>query len=53
MDLIGGLDDTDDEEVVIGGQPIMHMGEEELTIFRRRNIGFVFQNYNLISVLNV
>jgi putative ABC transport system ATP-binding protein len=53
LDLIGGLDDTDDEEVVIGGQPIMHMGEEELTIFRRRNIGFVFQNYNLISVLNV
>lgn len=31
----------------------MHMGEEELTIFRRRNIGFVFQNYNLISVLNI
>ena len=31
----------------------MHMGEDELTIFRRRNIGFVFQNYNLISVLNV
>ena len=43
LNLIGGL----------GGQSIMHMGEEELTIFRRRNIGFVFQNYNLISVLNV
>ena len=53
LNLIGGLDYADDGEVVIGGQPIMHMGEEELTIFRRRNIGFVFQNYNLISVLNV
>lgn len=31
----------------------MHMKEEELTVFRRRNIGFVFQNYNLISVLDV
>ena len=53
LNLIGGLDYADDGEVVIGGQSIMHMGEEELTIFRRRNIGFVFQNYNLISVLNV
>lgn len=53
LNLIGGLDYADDGEVVIGGQSIAHMGEEELTIFRRRNIGFVFQNYNLISVLNV
>lgn len=53
LNLIGGLDYADDGEVTIGGQSIMHMKEEELTVFRRRNIGFVFQNYNLISVLNV
>lgn len=53
LNLIGGLDYADDGEVIIGGQSIMHMKEEELTVFRRRNIGFVFQNYNLISVLNI
>ncbi len=53
FNLIGGLDYADDGEVIIGGQSIMHMKEEELTVFRRRNIGFVFQNYNLISVLDV
>lgn len=53
LNLIGGLDYADDGEVIIGGQSIMHMKEEELTVFRRRNIGFVFQNYNLISVLDV
>lgn len=53
LNLIGGLDYADDGEITIGGQSIMHMKEEELTVFRRRNIGFVFQNYNLISVLNV
>lgn len=53
LNLIGGLDYADEGEVMIGGQSIMHMKEEELTVFRRRNIGFVFQNYNLISVLNV
>lgn len=53
LNLVGGLDYADDGEVVVGGQSIMHMKEEELTVFRRRNIGFVFQNYNLVSVLNV
>ncbi len=53
LNLIGGLGYADDGEVIIGGQSIMHMKEEELTVFRRRNIGFVFQNYNLISVLDV
>ena len=38
---------------MIDGQSIMKMSEEELTVFRRRNIGFVFQNYNLISIQNV
>ncbi len=53
LNLVGGLDYADDGEVVVGGQSIMRMKEEELTVFRRRNIGFVFQNYNLVSVLNV
>lgn len=53
LNLIGGLDYADEGEVIIDGHSIMKMSEEELTVFRRRNIGFVFQNYNLISVQNV
>lgn len=53
LNLIGGLDYADAGEVIIDGHSIMKMSEEELTVFRRRNIGFVFQNYNLISVQNV
>lgn len=53
LNLIGGLDYADGGKVIIDGHSIMEMREEELTVFRRRNIGFVFQNYNLISVQNV
>ncbi len=53
LNLIGGLDYADEGEVIIDGHSILKMKEEELTIFRRRNIGFVFQNYNLISVQNI
>lgn len=53
LNLLGGLDYADAGEVMIDGHSIMEMSEEELTVFRRRNIGFVFQNYNLISVQNV
>lgn len=53
LNLMGGLDYADGGEVIIDGQSIMKMSEEELTVFRRRNIGFVFQNYNLISIQNV
>lgn len=42
LNLVGGLDYADDGKVVIGRQSIMRMKEEELTVFRRRNIGFVF-----------
>ena len=52
LNLIGGLDYADSGEVVIDGHSILKMKDEELTIFRRRNIGFVFQNYNLVSVQN-
>ncbi len=52
LNLIGGLDTPDAGEIWIHGQKISEMGPDELTIFRRREIGFVFQNYNLVSVLN-
>lgn len=53
LNLIGGLDYPDSGEVLIGGVSLQSMKDEALTIFRRRNIGFIFQNYNLISVQNV
>ncbi len=51
--MLGGLDRPDSGTVNISGKPIFKMHDEELTIFRRRNIGFIFQNYNLVPVLNV
>ena len=51
LNIIGGLDRPSKGRVYIEDIPICDMMEEELSIFRRRNIGFVFQNYNLIPVL--
>lgn len=53
LNMLGGLDRPDSGSVTISGRDIFSMKDEELTIFRRRNIGFVFQNYNLVPVLNV
>ena len=53
LHLLGGLDRPTDGTVEISGKNIYSMKDDELTIFRRRNIGFVFQNYNLVPVLNV
>lgn len=53
LNLIGGLDRADEGKIIIDGQDISGMKPDELTIFRRRKIGFIFQNYNLVSVLNV
>ncbi|MCI8780657.1 MAG: ABC transporter ATP-binding protein [Lachnospiraceae bacterium] len=53
LNMLGGLDRPDSGTVTVSGKDIFSMKEEELTIFRRRNIGFVFQNYNLVPVLNV
>lgn len=53
LNILGGLDKPDFGEVIVREQNINKMNEEELTIFRRRNIGFVFQNYNLVPILNV
>lgn len=53
LNMLGGLDRPTEGSVTITGKSIFEMEDEALTIFRRRNIGFVFQNYNLVPVLNV
>lgn len=53
LNMIGGLDNPSSGKVIINGKDISKFNDEQLTIFRRRNIGFVFQNYNLVPVLNV
>ncbi len=53
LHMLGGLDRPDEGKVVIDGKEIFTLRDEELTIFRRRKIGFVFQNYNLVPSLNV
>lgn len=53
LNLLGGLDRPTSGEVIVDGKSIFEMRDEELTIFRRRKIGFVFQNYNLMPILNV
>lgn len=53
LNMIGGLDRPTSGSVSIRGRELLKMKDEELTIFRRRNIGFIFQNYNLLPVLNV
>lgn len=53
LHMLGGLDRPTSGNVMVDGKKIFTLKDEELTIFRRRKIGFVFQNYNLIPVLNV
>lgn len=53
LNLVGGLDTPTKGEIFIKGKDISKLKKEEQTIFRRRYIGFVFQNYSLMSVLNV
>lgn len=53
LNMLGGLDRPTSGSVRVAGKDIFSMSDEELTIFRRRNIGFVFQNYNLVPILNV
>ena len=53
LNLLGGLDRPTSGDVVLDGKAIFEMDDEALTIFRRRKIGFVFQNYNLMPILNV
>ena len=53
LHMLGGLDRPTSGSVTVDGQEIFFFKDEALTIFRRRKIGFVFQNYNLVPVLNV
>ena len=53
LHMLGGLDRPTSGTVMVDGQDIFSLKEEALTIFRRRKIGFVFQAYNLVPVLNV
>ena len=53
LHMLGGLDRPTSGRVTVDGQEIFSLGEEALTIFRRRKIGFVFQAYNLVPVLSV
>ena len=53
LNLIGGLDTPTSGKVLIDGKDVFAMKDRELTIFRRRNIGFIFQSFNLIPELNV
>ena len=52
MHVIGGVDRPSNGSVIIDGKPIFEMNESELAIFRRRNIGIIYQFYNLIPTLN-
>ncbi len=53
LHMLGGLDRPTSGSVTVDGKEIFALKDEELTIFRRRKIGFVFQNYNLVPVLSV
>lgn len=53
LHMLGGLDRPTSGEVHIGGKSLFEMNDDELTVFRRRKIGFVFQQYNLVPILNV
>lgn len=51
--MLGGLDCPTEGKILIGDKDISSMKEEEIAVFRRRKIGFIFQSFNLISSLNV
>ena len=53
LHMMGGLDTPTSGSVIVRGDELAKKNDEELTIFRRRNIGFIFQNYNLVPILNV
>lgn len=53
LHLIGGLEKPTEGEIYYSGKALSEKTQEQLTIFRRRNVGFVFQSYNLVPILNV
>ncbi|XMB66618.1 ABC transporter ATP-binding protein [Mycoplasmatota bacterium zrk1] len=52
LNLIGGIDSPTSGEIIIDGTDLLSLNETERTIFRRRKVGFIFQSYNLVPVLN-
>lgn len=53
LHMLGGLDRPTGGKVIVDGKDIFELKDDALTIFRRRKIGFIFQNYNLVPILNV
>ncbi len=53
LHMLGGLDNPTSGKVIIDGRDISGLSRDELTVYRRRKIGFVFQNYNLLPLMNV
>lgn len=53
LHMLGGLDTPTSGTVLVQGEELEKKNDEQLTVFRRRNIGFIFQNYNLVPILNV
>lgn len=53
LNIIGGIDSADAGEIVIGGESMSHMNERQLTMYRRKHLGYIFQMYNLIPNLTV
>ena len=53
LNMLGGLDTPTGGEVEVEGIPLSNLSDDKLTVFRRRQIGFVFQSYNLVPMLNV
>lgn len=53
LHMLGGLDNATSGKIFVAGKEILEMNDEQKTVFRRRNIGFIFQNYNLVPILNV
>ena len=51
--MLGGLDRPDSGQVIISGQDLFSLKDEQLAVFRRRKIGFIFQDFNLLPALNV
>ena len=53
LHMLGGLDTPTSGDIIVGGKRLSKKTEEQMAVFRRRHIGFVFQNYNLVPILNV
>lgn len=52
LHMMGGLDTPTSGDIIVGGKRLSGKSEEQMAVFRRRHIGFIFQNYNLIPILN-